>query len=262
MSSGANRSLLSLETNFAMNQRAHRIRINCDLGEGEIESHTHALLDRIDIANIACGIHAGRQDCLPSMIEAALRRGVQAGAHPGLPGAFGRSVIENLSTEAFRSCVAPQVDAFLAACETVGGVVDSCHFKLHGSLYHFTEANPLLAQAWIDLLRERLSSPTLIALAGGNVVCLARAQGCQAWAEGFVDRAYLENGTLVPRGTPGALIQSDKAIRARIELLKDKGQIQTIDGKLLPLQVDTLCVHGDTPQALTILDSVRDCLLS
>ena len=232
------------------------ILINCDLGEGEPRSQSLALLDRIDCANIACGVHAGNADDLPALIEAAMDRGVRVGAHPGMAGERGRAAIEDMDVSAFYDCVAPQIDVFIDACQSAGYPIEKIHAKLHGSLYHVTEARQPLAEKWIEILTARLPSPTLIALAGGSVVDQAIKKGCWAWAEAFLDRAYCANGRLLARGQPGAIIDGESAVRARIALLRTKQQIQAIDGSMLALTIDTLCVHGDTPNAIAILDSI------
>jgi UPF0271 protein len=232
------------------------ILINCDLGEGEPRSHSLALLDRIDCANFACGVHAGNVDELPALIEAAMERGVRVGAHPGMAGAMGRAIIDHMDTLTFNDCVAPQIDAFIAACEIAGYPTEKIHAKLHGNLYHLTEASYPHAEKWIEILMARLPSPTLIALAGGNVVSLAAKKRCRAWSEAFLDRAYCADGKLLCRGQPGAIIDGESAARARIALLRSKQEIQAIDGSMLALTIDTLCVHGDTPNAIAILDSI------
>ena len=232
------------------------ILINCDLGEGEPLCHSLALLDRIGCANIACGVHAGNVGDLPALIQASMDRGVRVGAHPGMAGAMGRAAIADMDVSAFNDCVAPQIDTFIAACKIAGYAIEKIHAKLHGSLYHLTETHKALAEKWIEILTARLPSPTLIALAGGSVVALARQRGCRVWAEAFLDRAYCANGRLLARDQPGAVIDSESAIRRRMALFRSNQGIQAIDGSMLALTIDTLCVHGDTPNAIAILDSI------
>lgn len=231
--------------------------INCDLGEGEPEPHTLELMRWIDCANIACGVHAGDATRLPYLIEAALRQKVSPGGHPGLPGNFGRADIDTMDSSGFAQLLLPQVKCFIDACKAVGCEMEAIHFKLHGSLYHLTENNVELAQAWLNLFDRLNLRPRLIVKAGGQLQSLALDRGFAVWAEGFLDRAYQDDGSLMPRSHPNALISNTADVLKRLQLLLDEGQIETLCGNRLQMDADTLCLHGDTPNALHILKAVR-----
>ena len=242
-----------------MNQPPPTLDLNCDLAEGEPPEHTAALMKLISSANIACGGHAGDDRSMNHAIQLAQQGGVHIGAHPGLPGNFGRGPVETLSVDAFLSEVRPQIQRCLDQVTAAGGHLH--HVKLHGALYHATEHTPALRTAYISLLHDLCPEAVVYALASGQTVAAARVSGLQAWDEAFLDRAYGSDGHLIPRDQPGAVLTDPEIITTRVAALRRGAPIASIDGTPLSLGAQTLCLHGDTPDSLRLLQAARAALL-
>jgi UPF0271 protein len=218
------------------------IDLNCDLGEGCPGDAD--LMPLITSANIACGFHAGGPAEAAAALVLAARHGVRAGAHPGFPDRehFGRRDLQRSEVEIYQDCVY-QVGA-LAGLGRAAGLTLS-HFKAHGALYNLAcrdeaYARPVVAAA------ELFGLPPL-GLPGSRLqaVCAGR---CRFVAEGFADRRYLPDGSLVPRSRPDAFVHDPaEAARQALGLLRERG-------------VETLCVHGDNPQALAFVRELRAAL--
>lgn len=241
-----------------MNQPPPALDLNCDLAEGEPPEHTAALMRLISSANIACGGHAGDDRSMNHAIQLAQQGGVHIGAHPGLPGNFGRGPVETLSVDAFLSEVRPQIQRCLDQVTAAGSRLH--HVKLHGALYHATEHTPALRTAYISLLHDLCPEAVVYALASGQTVAAARASGLQAWDEAFLDRAYGSDGHLIPRDQPGAVLTDPEIITTRVAALRRRVPIVSIDGTPLSLGAQTLCLHGDTPDSLRLLQAARAAL--
>lgn len=229
--------------------------LNCDLAEGEPPARTAALLRRVTSANVACAGHAGSRDAMRNALTLGRSLGVAVGAHPGQPGGFGRTPVDGLTAPDLRALLDDQIGRFLELAQAAGCPLH--HVKLHGALYHATESDPCLRGAFIDWLCTRTPHAIVYARAGGATVAAARAAGLTAWDEGFADRAYRADGSLVPRDQPGALITAAAAVTDRVARLARGLPIATADGPPLRLAVRTLCVHGDSPDSLTLLEAAR-----
>jgi len=217
------------------------MNLNADLGEGEPPARTRALLRLVDLANIACGGHAGTAASMYLAIERAGEEGVKVGAHPGLAEDFGRGSGE-VTSEALALLLVQQVGGFAAMCRAAGARLH--HVKLHGALYHAVEASPELAQVYVETIRGIFPRTAIVALAGGRVVAAAKAAGVRGLAEVFAERGYRADGSLVPRGEAGDLITDPRAVARRIPSLRG----------------DTICVHADSPNAVRIARAVRSAL--
>jgi UPF0271 protein len=217
------------------------MKLNADLGEGEPPARTRALLRLVDLANIACGGHAGTAASMYLAIEWAGEEGVKVGAHPGLATDFGRGSGE-VTPEMLALLLVQQVGGFAAMCRVAGARLH--HVKLHGALYHAVEASPLLAQVYVETMAGIFPRAAIVALAGGRVVAAAKAAGVRALAEVFAERGYRADGSLVPRGEPGDLIADPRVVAKRVPLLHG----------------DTICVHADSPNAVRIARAVRKVL--
>lgn len=233
--------------------------LNCDLGEHESRERAVAMLARVDSANIACGAHAGTDASMGWCLAEARRLGVRAGAHPGFPSRadFGRGAGSRLSVDALGSLLEEQVGRLAAHAAACG--VTLHHVKLHGALYHAVEHDPELARAYLHEVGRRWAGLRIYARAGGAVERERRraSHGVEVWAEGFLDRGYRDDGTLVPRGEPGALLDEPSAVLARWEDFRERGGCRTVSGAWLALRPRTVCVHGDGPRSLEILDALR-----
>jgi 5-oxoprolinase (ATP-hydrolysing) subunit A len=219
-----------------------RIDLNADLGEGGPDDAE--LLELVDSANIACGGHAGSEEILRRTIELARAAGVAAGAHPGYEDRenFGRREMQ-LAPAAVTDLVARQVGKFAAF---TGGAVH--HVKPHGALYNQASRDAVLAAAVVKGIRELAPDALLYALPDSALASAGHAAGMRVLAEGFADRRYRADGSLVPRGEPGAVISNiGEAVAQALELARSG-------------RIDTLCIHGDGPQALAMLRAVRSAL--
>ncbi len=231
-----------------------RLDLNCDLGEGEPPARTRALLRLATSANVACGGHAGDADTMERCVRWAGESGVHLGAHPGIPGAFGRGEIR-IGPDDLGLLLLAQVGALhrLATLQRVR----LHHVKLHGSLYHAVEHDAALGRAYVGAMARWFPGTVIYALAGGRVAALGRRHGVTVWEEAFLDRAYRADGTLVPRGEAGALLTTPAELRARLDSLRREGGWPAQDGTPLRLAPRTLCVHGDSPGALLFLRAAR-----
>jgi UPF0271 protein len=233
-----------------------RFILNCDLGEDEPQRQTQKLLTLVDAANISCGFHAGTPDKTRQTIEIACATGVRIGAHPGLPNAGGRGLALPTASE-FRALLDLQIGSFIASASAIGAQTE--YIKLHGSLYHAVEAQPILAQTFLDFLQQQSLKFAVFALSGGNFAARAEAVGIRVFHEMFVDRSYLDDGTLSPRNKPGAVLSASEAL-TRFQRWREQGTMPTICGRTLELKADTCCVHGDSADALQMLQNLRKML--
>jgi len=225
-----------------------KLDLNCDLGEGEPLSHTRALMRCITSANVACGGHAGDLRTMEACIRLANRFEVRLGAHPGIPsrGDFGRGTA-GVCTEELELLLLQQVGALERLARAAG--LPLHHIKLHGALYHATEASEGLARRYLLSVRRWWPRSVLYVRAGGRVARLARHTAGRVWEEAFADRTYGDDGSLVARGEPGAVLSEEGVILRRIKWLQEHGEIETISGRRLRIRAQTLCLHADTPRS-------------
>ena len=220
--------------------------LNCDLGEWEPPGMTAKLMAKIDIANIACGGHAGTEETIKNACRLADENSVQISMHPGLPGMAGRSA-SDLGVSEFEALLQKQCSFF----QTVAGR-EVNHIKLHGALYHLTENDAALRGSFADFVR--VNSLRALCLAGGEV---ARELGELALEEAFLDRGYQDDGSLVPRGEEDALIHGSEEVAKRLSQLFEDETLTARSGKTLSCRAGTLCVHSDSPDSLTVLTAAR-----
>jgi UPF0271 protein len=236
-----------------------KILLNCDLGEGESAETTAALLDLIDLANVACGGHAGDEETMQRVVRAALERGVQPGAHPGWPdrGNFGRAAAE-VSARDLTALLGEQVGIFRRISASVGGHVG--HVKLHGALYHLCDERTDLAEACVDWMEGELEGVPLIVGAGGLLHAVAEARGVPLLREIFAERGYADEARLLPRGQPGSLVDDPQEAAERIRGWKATGHLPVGSGKLWLVEAETVSVHGDSPGSVEVARAVRAML--
>ena len=231
------------------------IDLNADLGEGGPADDE--LLAVVTSASLACGFHAGDPDGILESLGKAARAGVVVGAHPSYADrqGFGRRELD-VGPAAVHAGVVYQIGALDALARAAGTAVR--YVKPHGALYNRAAADPEVADALIRAVADTGARP-LLALAGSPLVGWARAAGLEVHEEGFADRAYGADGTLVPRAEPGALIDSvPAAVEQALALAGGGGQAAV--GAVRPA-VSSLCVHGDTPGALGMARAVRAALV-
>ncbi len=239
-----------------------RIDINCDMGEsfgpyrmGEDEQ----IIRHITSANIACGFHAGDPLVMARTVELAREHGVAVGAHPGYPDrvGFGRRNLETAPGQ-IKHDLLYQMGALSGVARAFG--VDLKHIKPHGALYNLAARDERAAGEVIDAVLSYDPELVLFVPADSLIEEMARGRGLRVAREIFADRAYLGNGQLAPRSQDGAVIHDLNAVCSRLLKLLDSGRMECIDGREIPLQADTLCVHGDTPGAWRIAASIRQLL--
>src|SRR5262245_21341962 len=223
-----------------------RVDLNCDLGEGG--PCDEALLDGVTSANIACGFHAGDPGVMRRTVEMALKKGVAVGAHPGLrdPEGFGRRAVKVDPQEAF-DLTLYQIGALQSFAALHGARLG--HVKPHGALYNMAARDAALAEALAKAVRASDPALVFVGLAGSEMIRAARAIGLRAAEEAFADRGYQSDGTLVPRGQPGALIHAPEDVTRRAVRLVKGGKVTAVDGAELSIRADTICIHGDTAGA-------------
>ena len=227
-----------------------KIDLNADLGEGR--RHDKELMSLISSCNIACGGHAGDEESMRTAVSLARANGVAIGAHPGYfdPDFFGRRFLD-LPLDVVIDQIRNQIERLLKIAGTLH------HIKLHGALYHQANQDPALAKAFVALVLELLPMPLIYAPPIGQLIDAANAMGLPVLAEGFIDRRYLENGELCPRSEVDAVITDvDEAVKQAMRIVTE-GRVIATNGKMIPMDVQTLCVHGDGESALDILLGVR-----
>lgn len=240
----------------------HKIDLNSDLGES-FGAYTlgmdEGLMEYITSANVACGWHAGDPLVMQKTIRAAVKNGVAVGAHPGYPDllGFGRREIKITPEEAY-AYVLYQLGALDAFARTEG--VNIQHIKPHGALYNQACKDEKLASAICRAAQA--FDGELIVLAPYNSAFRTAAESInQPFAgEFFADRAYMPDGSLVPRGQPGAVIHdADEACRRVLQMARE-GTVTCIDGTELTMRCVSVCVHGDNAEALATVKKIRSAL--
>jgi UPF0271 protein len=233
------------------------VDLNADLGEGAPDDAE--LLTLVSSANIACGWHAGDARLMQATVTAALARGVAIGAHPSYLDRehFGRREMQ-LAPADVRADLIYQIGALDALVRAAGGRLH--HVKPHGALYNQAARDPVLADAVASAVLDVDPSLALYGLAGSELLRAAERAGLRAVAEVFADRGYRADGSLVPRSQPGALIHdSDEAVARTLRMVRD-GSVVAITGETVPLQAQTVCLHGDGPHALAFARALHAAL--
>ncbi|CAH1213069.1 MULTISPECIES: LamB/YcsF family protein [Paenibacillus] len=238
------------------------VDINCDLGESygiyRMESDKH-ILPWITSANIACGFHAGDPATMRSTVELALEHQVAIGAHPGLPDlqGFGRRRMDVTPQETYDMMVY-QIGALDAFVRARGGRMH--HVKPHGALYNMAAADVTLAEAVAEAVYRVQPELYLYGLAGSALIEAADRIGVRSVSEVFADRTYEADGTLRSRQLPGAVIhRSDEAL-AQVLRMVTEGSVLAVDGTVVPIKAQTICIHGDGQQALAFAKDIRNLL--
>lgn len=233
------------------------IDLNVDLGEGG--ANDAELLEWAGSANIACGGHAGDAETMRAAIRLARAGGGDIGAHPGYEDrdGFGRRRMD-LPAADVREMVVRQLEGFREIAR--GEAVAVGHVKPHGALYNQADRSPELAMAVVDAVRTVFPEAAVFGPPGGCLERAARAAGLDFVAEGFADRRYEPDGALVARSEAGAVIADVAEAVAQALEIALRGRVRAVDGSWLPLPAETLCVHGDGPEAAALLRQIREAL--
>ena len=240
------------------------IDINCDMGEsfGRYSlGQDETMITRITSANIACGFHAGDPLVMDKTVRLALQHGVAVGAHPAYPDlqGFGRRTLD-MSVDEIEAFTLYQVAALAGFMRAAGA--ELVHVKPHGALYNFAAKNPDTAGAIARGVARFSKELILVGLAGSLLLQAAADAGLRSASEGFPERGYNPDGSLMSRKLPGAVINSpEQAAQQALRLVKEGIQV-TSGGKQTRFAVDTLCIHGDSPNAPAVSRAVYDALVA
>ena len=244
-----------------------KIDLNCDMGEsfGAYKlGMDEKIIQHITSANIACGWHAGDPMVMDKTVKMAVEYGVGVGAHPGYPDllGFGRRNMDCTPDE-IRNYVVYQIGALQGYCKVYGTRLR--HVKPHGALYLTAVVNEEVARAVAEAIVSIDSNLLYVALAGAKGAMMTRIGndvGLKVIYEAFPDRAYTPEGNLLSRREPGAVIKEPGEVTERALRMVLEKRVIAVDGSSIPFEVDTLCVHGDTPTAVELTKSIREALES
>jgi len=238
------------------------IDLNCDMGEsfGAWKMGNDAeIMDYISSANIACGFHAGDPMTMRRTVELAIKKNVAVGAHPGYPDlqGFGRRSMSLKPEEVF-DIVLYQVSALKGICEAFGGKLS--HVKPHGALYNQAAKDEALAKAIARAVQKCDLALLLFGLSGSCSIVEAEKIGLRTASEVFADRTYQPDGSLTPRTENSALIETHEQAISQVLQMVGSQTVTTVDGTIVSLKADTICIHGDGPKALEFAAAIRSAL--
>ena len=238
------------------------IDINCDLGEGcgqDDTSSDEAVMPFITSANIACGFHAGDPLTIEKSVKSAISHGVGIGAHPGYPDreGFGRRAMK-MSNAELRALVLYQAGAVKGIAEAAGGRMQ--HVKPHGALYNAAATDYEMAAVIAQAVKDLDESLTLVGLSGSELIKAARDAGLPYASEVFADRAYNDDGTLVSRSIDGAVLHDTTMVIERAVKMITEKTVRSVTGKIIPIEADTVCIHGDNKMAVEFAENLAKTL--
>lgn len=236
--------------NISQTRQSARMEIdlNADLGEGG--ARDAALLALVSSANISCGAHAGDEADIREALRLAIKHGVRIGAHPSYPDRsnMGRTAM-TMSADALQQSLLIQLGYLQSLALETSSTLQ--FVKPHGALYNQAARDFTLAMQVVTAVKLFDDSLVLVGLAGSQLLAAGRKAGLPVCAEAFVDRAYQADGSLLPRSHADALIKDTAlAVQQALDIITEQ-RVRTQDGKMIEVVADTLCIHGDTPQALS-----------
>ena len=238
------------------------VDLNADMGESFgpwVMGNDLALLDIVTSANIACGMHAGDWDVMAATMQAAMERNVQIGCHPGFADlhGFGRQRMQ-LPPASLGNLIRYQMGASIGMARALGAKVE--HLKLHGALANMCAEDKDMARTAYEAALSVDPDITIYVIAATQQQAAAEELGCGWAGEIFADRAYNEDATLVDRKLPGAVIHDADQAAARVCDMVKEGALITTSGARIETRIDTICMHGDTPEAVDIARKTRQAL--
>jgi 5-oxoprolinase (ATP-hydrolysing) subunit A len=234
-----------------------RIDLNADVGEsiGDDEG----VIPSVSSANVACGFHAGNLTIMRTTVQLSARHGVAVGAHPSFRDLEGFGRREMLVDAAeLENLVMSQVRALAAIASDEG--VRLSHVKPHGALYNMAARDAGMADAVARAVRAVDPSLILFGLSGSELMAAGERAGLRVASEVFADRGYRPDGSLAPRGTPGAVISDVAEVARRAVGMATEQGVTAVDGTSVSVRADTICIHGDTPGAAALARAVRQAL--
>lgn len=237
------------------------IDLNCDMGESygawTMGADTD-VMPWVTSINVACGFHAGDPLTMARTLEQAAQHNLNVGAHIGLPdlAGFGRRTMA-ISAEETAALTIVQLGSLEAMARRYG--LTPTHVKPHGALYHMLEQDAALAEAFVGAVKAVDPKLRITGLASGELCRSASNAALAVNHEAFCDRGYASNGQLLARGQPGAVLDLPTAVAQALQIVLHQ-QVNCPDGSQLPLQADTLCLHGDRPDAALFARSLHQAL--
>ncbi|MCW1713201.1 MULTISPECIES: LamB/YcsF family protein [Synergistaceae] len=237
----------------------YKIDLNSDIGESfgaYCMGDDEAVMDAVTSANVACGFHAGDPLVMKKTIKNCAAKGVAVGAHPGYPDlvGFGRRNMKCTPEEEYADCLY-QIGALSAFCRTNGLALQ--HVKPHGAMYNQAAKDPGLARAIARAVKDSGENIILMGLANSEFENAAKEMGVPFAAEAFADRGYMPDGSLVPRSQPGAIIHDVEEAAKRVVRMVTEGTVGAVDGTVINFRPQSICMHGDTPEAVDMAKTVR-----
>jgi UPF0271 protein len=235
-------------------KKIKRLDINCDLGEGL--GNDKDLMPFLDTCNIACGGHAGNRDTVLSTMRLAKEQGVKIGAHPSFPDSqnFGRKEME-IEPSILKNSLIHQLDLFFEIA--VKENMNVHHIKPHGALYNKAAKDENTARLILELIVEKYTGTILYCPPNSMMESLAANYAVAIHREVFADRTYQDDLSLTNRKELNALLTTPDEVISHLSLIFERKSIRSLSGKIIPIQADTVCVHGDNPAALEILKSIH-----
>jgi len=238
------------------------IDLNCDMGEsfGVYNlGYDEQAMPHVTSINVACGFHASDPSNMMKTVRLAKKYGVAIGAHPSFPDlvGFGRRFMA-ASVEEIKADVIYQIGALMAMCRSEG--LSLQHVKAHGALYNAAGDDIAVGRAIAEAIKAVDQNLYMLCLGNSQMVSAAKEVGVKYVEEAFADRAYTSKGTLVSRKQAGAVIHDLETVAARVlSMVKDK-QVIGFDGAIVPIQAQTICVHGDTPGSVDMIKLIRQTM--
>lgn len=231
------------------------ININCDMGEGL--DNEHLLMPYINSCNIACGGHAGDTATMMKVTALAKEHNVKVGAHPSYPDKenFGRVSVE-MNQEDLIQSIQEQLKAFNIVLENID--LPLHHIKAHGALYNDIAKDAALANVFLSAIFEYKTICSIYVPYHSAIELEAKSNGFKVIYEGFADRNYNDDYTLVNRKYPNAVMTDESEIVKRIEEISKTGKLTSVNGKQLPYNAQTFCVHSDTANAVEIVRAISE----
>lgn len=240
------------------------VDLNSDIGEGfgaYVMGLDEEVIKHVTSVNLACGWHAGDPLIMEKTVKEAIKNNVAVGAHPGYPDlmGFGRRNLDVSPSEA-RAYMIYQLGALSAFAAANGEKIQ--HIKLHGAFYNTACVKPELAEEVISGILDVDKDIILLALSGSYIAKRAKERGLRVAQEVFADRAYNSDGTLVSRKLPGAVIHDKDVAIQRIKKMVLEGKVIAADGNEIEIVADSICVHGDNPEAVEFVRVIRENLIA
>lgn len=233
------------------------IDLNCDMGEGM--SNDEAIMPFITSANIACGFHAGGEAIMRRTIDLAARHNVAIGAHPSFRDKenFGRKEM-NLSPEKLYAIIIEQLIKIDLIAKEKRVLLH--HVKPHGALYNMAAAHPGYAKIIAQAVKDFNEDLVLYGLSGSYLISESKNNGLKTASEVFADRTYMDNGSLTPRSQPNALIVEEEKCMQQVVQMVSEGTVTSINGKVISIDADTICIHGDGKHAAAFAQKIHSIL--